>query len=95
MKNDPLEDIALRKLITTLGPVRGAVVISEVLAEIGLRELQTPTDRMHFANALMKRSGLLEAIGRAIKIQAILHGAREETSISSTQPAVRKEIKIA
>jgi len=32
---------------------------------------------MVFACALIQRGGLLETVGRAIKIQAILHGASE------------------
>jgi hypothetical protein len=33
--------------------------------------------RYTFACVLMKRGGVFEAIGRAIKIQATLHGASE------------------
>jgi hypothetical protein len=39
---------------------------------------QPSRDRLRFGGALIRRGGLLEVIGGAIRIQAILHGAREE-----------------
>jgi hypothetical protein len=41
-----------------------------------LTALQTPDDRFRFGCALMQSGGIFIAIGRAIKIQAILHGAK-------------------
>jgi len=70
-------DPALQKLINTLGPERGQAIYSEILLKIGRTSLASPDDRYRFACELMTRGGLLEAIGRAIKIQAILYGARE------------------
>ena len=50
----------------------------ETLRELGISAIHTADDRMRFGGALIKRGGLLEAIGRSIRVQAILHGARED-----------------
>ena len=71
--NDP----ALVKLVNVMGRDRAATVIAETMRRAGLASVATPDDRYRFACALMARGGICEAIGRAIKIQAILHGAKE------------------
>src|SRR5262249_28865020 len=70
-------DPALAKLANIMGPQRAKIIIAETMREIGLLELRTPDDRARFGSALVARGGVLEAVGRAIKIQAILHGAKE------------------
>ena len=45
---------------------------------LGIHGIRTAEDRLRFGGALTKKGGLLEVIGRAIRIQAILHGARRE-----------------
>ena len=70
-------DPALKKLVNMMGAEKAAVVTAEILRRIGRASLETPDDRYAFAVELMKRGGMLEAIGRAIKIQAILMGATE------------------
>lgn len=68
---------ALQKLANVLGPARAQAIFEEILRDLALPALRTPDDRYRFACALMHRGGLLEAVGRSLKIQAILHGARE------------------
>lgn len=77
MNGRELSDPALQKLRNVLGAEKAAVVIAATLKQAGLDALRTPDDRFKFGCALMTRGGILEAIGRAIKIQAILHGASE------------------
>ncbi len=93
---DLVTDVALNKVVSTLGPQRARTLVAEILHEIGLGSLSSPDDRLRFAVALMARGGLLEAIGRAIKIQAILHGASDldgthpgSRSVTGKQRAVR------
>jgi hypothetical protein len=69
-------DRALAKIRTALGDVRGNAVIERTLRAINLRALSTPDDCYTFGQALTNERGLLEAIGRAIMVQAILAGAR-------------------
>lgn len=96
---DLVTDVALRKLVTVLGAQRARTLAAEILAEIGLGALTTPDDRLRFATALMNRGGLLEHIGRAIKIQAILHGAGDPDVAEKAQRrevnSLRKEAKSA
>jgi hypothetical protein len=68
-------DRALAKIRTALGDVRGNAVIERTLRAINLKMLSTPDDCYAFGHALTNERGLLEAIGRAIMVQAILAGA--------------------
>jgi hypothetical protein len=74
MRMDPV----LQKLHNVLGDERAHDVIRNTLAELGLAELRSPDDRLRFGSVLVRQGGILEAIGRAIKVQAILHGAKEK-----------------
>jgi hypothetical protein len=67
----------LQKLHNMLGPERATKLVDQTLAELKLTELKTANDRLRFGSALIRHGGVLEAIGRAIKVQALLHGARE------------------
>ena len=71
-------DAALQKLVNLLGRERAEAVVRETLASTGLTGLLTPDDRYRFARQLIKQGGVLEAVGKAMRIQAILHGAVEE-----------------
>jgi hypothetical protein len=68
---------ALQKLVNVMGRERADAVIADTLRQLSLRELRTADDCLLFGDALIRRGGLLSAIGRAIKIQAILNGAVE------------------
>jgi hypothetical protein len=71
-------DPSLSKLLRVYGPERTETLVQETLHELGIPGIQSADDRLRFGRALIKRGGLLEVIGRAIRIQAILQGAREE-----------------
>lgn len=73
----PAADPTFVKLTNVLGEVRARALIAEVLAEIDRTTLAQPDDRLAFGEALVSRGGLLEAIGRAIRVQAFLMGARD------------------
>ena len=73
-------DPALSKVLNMMGPDRGRAAIADAMRRASLTSLQTPDDRLRFACALMESGGICAAIGRAIKIQAILHGASADPS---------------
>ena len=66
---------AALKIYNVLGRDRGQRLLDELLRELGVPDATTPNDRVRLGNLLIQRGGVLESIGRAIKIQAILHGA--------------------
>jgi hypothetical protein len=72
-----LQDPALVKLVNMMGRDRAQRVIADTMRRAGLTALGSADDRYRFACALMAQGGVHEAIGRAIKIQAILGGAKE------------------
>jgi hypothetical protein len=69
------QHIALQKLSTVLGDEQARTVLSAVMAEVGLAGIASPDEMLRFANALLKRRGVLAAIARSLKIHAILQGA--------------------
>jgi hypothetical protein len=73
----PAQDPAISKLYSVLGEEKAGALVAQLLRELGLSSIATADDRLRLGNALITRGGVLEAIGRAIKIQAILHGAAE------------------
>jgi hypothetical protein len=79
-------DALERKLVHMLGPTRAEALIDDTLHEIGRTDLEDPQDRLLFGHALLRHGGVIEAIGRSIKIQAILEGA-DESSIASAPTA--------
>ena len=80
MSGSPAADPALQKLVNLLGRERADAVVLQTMQRIGLETLSTPDDRYRFAKELIKQGGVLEAVGRAMRIQAILHGAREDAA---------------
>jgi len=64
-----------KRLVHVYGESRGNALFREVLAELGLRRLESPNDEMAFADALITRGGLLEAVGRSLRVRALLRGA--------------------
>jgi hypothetical protein len=72
LPKDPL----FTKLENVFGKAKAAELVDEVCRERAIASLDGPNDRFAFGEALVSRGGLLEMIGRAIKVQAILHGAR-------------------
>ena len=71
------EDPAFVKLANMLGPAKANALVRDVMREIGRTSLETSEDRLLFGEALVRRGGLLAAIGRAIKVQAIFLGAHD------------------
>jgi hypothetical protein len=72
------EDPAVMKLRHMLGPERAKTLLAQMMPLLGIKEVKTPNDRLKLGKELVTRGGLLEALGMAIKTQAILHGAKDE-----------------
>lgn len=70
----------LTKLAGVLGAARAEEVYDRAMHDAGIAQVDSPDERLRFGIALVKQGGVLEAIGRAIKIQAILHGAQEHAA---------------
>jgi len=73
------ESAAQQKLVHVLGRARAEALTQETLRQIGKPDLADASSRLLFGHALTQHGGVIEAIGRAIKIQAILEGAEESS----------------
>jgi hypothetical protein len=63
--------------------------LQRTLDEAGVPDLATPDRRSLFAATLIEKGGVLEAVGRAIRVQALLQGA---TEIKATRRPAKEPI---
>lgn len=75
MEAEALQLTVIKKLAGLMGEEAAVAVVKEVVAECGLSQIETPGDLLCIANVLTRRRGVLSAIGRSLKIQAIFLGA--------------------
>lgn len=68
----------LERLTKLMGTRAARDLYWTVLAECKLERLQTADHLSMFADALMTRGGVHEVMGRALKTQALLNGARRD-----------------
>jgi hypothetical protein len=71
---------AFSRLIKALGHEKALRIGGEALEAIGKTELKTPNDLLAFANRLIAQGNLAEAVGRALKVSALLRGAVEKAA---------------
>jgi hypothetical protein len=79
--NGPLyhaDDPSMLKLVRLFGTERTEILVRDAMREVGIASVHSADDRLKFGGALIKKGGLLEVVGRAIRVQAILQGARDE-----------------
>lgn len=76
-RGGPMAMLAHERLTKALGPTRATDITREVLSRLGSRELESPQDLLDFAVLLIKHGGLVQAVGRSLKVQALLRGAVE------------------
>jgi hypothetical protein len=70
-------DIALQKLSHVMGADRGRAVFVQILGRLERGDIFSPQDLLDFANALIGDGGLHRAVGRTLKVTAVLRGAVE------------------
>lgn len=68
-------DDIIQRLVHVYGATKGEALYRETLERTGLAELRSPDDEMRFADALIDSGGLLEAMGRSLRVRALLRGA--------------------
>lgn len=74
---------ALEKLRHVMGEEEADEFVASTMRRTGLKSLSDPDDLAKFAEELIRAGGLVEAVGRAIKIQALLAGAKPLTPTGS------------
>jgi hypothetical protein len=65
------------RLVKALGPRRAGEVFHEARSQFGDRFIETPQDMLDFSMILLRAGGLVQAVGRSLKVQALLRGAVE------------------
>lgn len=71
---------AFSRLIKALGRDKAIRIGNEALEAMGKRELKTPNELLAFSNRLIALGGIPEAVGRALKVSAILRGAVDKAA---------------
>lgn len=64
------------KLVNMFGAVKAEQLARELMMETGVQSLDHPDHQLRFGEALIRRGGVLAAIGRSVRVQAFLAGAR-------------------
>ena len=70
-----LTETAMTRMSRALGPAKGKALAESVMKRMGLAYLVTPQDLCDFANYLVVFGGVAEAVGRSLKVMALLRGA--------------------
>jgi hypothetical protein len=70
-----LTETALTRLKRALGPQKGEATADKVLRQMGVYQLGTPQDLCDFSNHLIVQGGVAEAVGRSLKVMALLRSA--------------------
>jgi hypothetical protein len=78
-KATPWDAVALEKLCSVLGPEHGALVMAQVMEQMGLPSLETPDDLYRFAQHVAKLEGFTAAVGALLSLHAVMHGASGST----------------
>lgn len=71
----PLTEMMMGRLQRALGPAKTKTVSGEIFRKMGVSELSTPQDLCDFANHLIPYGGVAEAVGRSLKVMALLRSA--------------------
>jgi hypothetical protein len=72
-----LAPVVYERLAKALGDRRAGEVYCEAYERFGERLVDTPQDMLEFAELLIRSGGLVQAVGRSLKVQALLRGAVE------------------
>ena len=67
---------AMQRLIRAAGPAAGPEAAREALTTLGIAELSSASDLLGFAEQLIAKGGVFEAVGRGLKVSALLRGAK-------------------
>lgn len=70
-----INQLAVERVSRAVGPVAGPATVEAALADLGLREIGSPGDLLVFAEHLIRKGGVFEAVGRGLKVSALLRGA--------------------
>lgn len=68
------------KLVGMFGGAGAERVASELLREARIENALGPNDQLAFGEAMIRRGGLLAAMGRSVRVQAYLVGAEGKDS---------------
>lgn len=74
---------AKQQLARVLGVERAEQVVSRAQKVSGLKVINSPSELLSFADAMVQEGGFVEVVGRGLKVEALLRGAR-----ASAQQAV-------
>ena len=72
---EPLHAIVMNKFTALMGEEKATALYADVLRESALSAIVHPGDLLAVAEVLLRRRGVLAAVGRSLKIQAIFLGA--------------------
>lgn len=73
----PMIRLVHERLTKALGAARATQITKDAIAALGERRFDDPQDLLDLAEHIIKMGGLVQMVGRALKVQALLRGAVE------------------
>ena len=71
---------AKQQLARVLGPERAQDVVAKAYRVSGLKLVSSAAELLVFADAMVAEGGFIEVVGRGLKVEALLRGARASAS---------------
>ena len=71
---------ARQQLARVLGPERAQEIISRAHRVSGLEVVSSAAELLVFADVMVSEGGFIEVVGRGLKVEALLRGARASAS---------------
>jgi hypothetical protein len=71
---------ARQQLTRVLGSDRAQQIVTNAYKVSGLKSVTTAAELLVFADALVAEGGFIEVVGRGLKVEALLRGARTSSS---------------
>jgi len=77
---DTVIGAAKQQLARVLGPQKANDVVAKAYRISGLKVVSSAAELLVFADAMVAEGGFIEVVGRGLKVEALLRGARTSAS---------------
>lgn len=77
---DNVISAAKQQLTRVLGSDQAQLILTKAYKMSGVKAVTTAAELLSFADALVAQGGFIEVVGRGLKVEALLRGARTSAS---------------
>jgi hypothetical protein len=81
---DNVISAAKQQLTRVLGSDQAQVILTKAYKMSGVKAVTNAAELLSFADALVAQGGFIEVVGRGLKVEALLRGARTSANQASS-----------